>query len=359
MIYDKNPPYPHYDHLPYAKEPWKSLYVFSRLFTTLALVPFWVLYYAVLPRRYRPRASWNLRQIVNINFTRRIYKVTEVAGVTWGTRDPTVAPDEKSLQETRFEWVEPLKEKWRTGIVQSKVPFTRVPCYVWPKVVHPEVRKVRKMWGKDPHDAQLTQNIDMDLENGHGEVPLVGIFMHGGGYCHMSAHESSRTSRIPRGLIKVSYVCFQYHGRRLMLIQRKILHEVYSVEYRLLQHAPFPAVVQDAAAVYAHVVEQYGIKKAKCKVILIGDSSGGNLVLALARWLRDEGHMPLPDGLLLLSVCTVLDMSLQQLTTSHSHHRTPHTSSLKPSRLTSHDRTNTLIISSTTQSHALSCNARS
>lgn len=87
-------------------------------------------------------------------------------------------------------------------------------------------------------------------------------------------------------------------------MQRKILHEVYSVEYRLLQHAPFPAVVMDAAAVYAHVVEQYGIKQSKCKLILIGDSSGGNLVLSLARWLRDEGHLPLPHGLLLLSVST-------------------------------------------------------
>ena len=137
------------------------------------------------------------------------------------------------------------------------------------------------------------------------------------------------------------------------------MHEVYSVEYRLLQHAPFPAVVQDAAAVYAHVVEQYGIKKAKCKVVLIGDSSGGNLVLALARWLRDEGHMPLPDGLLLLSVCIISDMSLQQLITSHSPHRTPHTNSLKPSRLTSHDQTSTPTIWSTIQSHAPSFNARS
>lgn len=94
------------------------------------------------------------------------------------------------------------------------------------------------------------------------------------------------------------------------------MQEVYSVEYRLLQHAPFPAVVQDAAAVYAHVVEQYGIKKAKCKVVLIGDSSGGNLVLALARWLRDEGHLPLPDGLLLLSVSPYRIFKLRLLTHS-------------------------------------------
>jgi len=39
-----------------------------------------------------------------------------------------------------------------------------------------------------------------------------------------------------------------------------------------------------------------------CKIILIGDSSGGNLVLGTARWLRDENLLPPPDGLLLLSV---------------------------------------------------------
>lgn len=133
------------------------------------------------------------------------------------------------------------------------------------------------------------------------------------------------------------------------------------MEYRLLQHAPFPAAVQDAAAVYAHLARMYtqqgccstasssqgasgsitvngspnpdshssknehfanpplslgynesqektkgpfsynAATKKACKIILIGDSAGGNLVLALARWIRDETKLPPPDGLLLLS----------------------------------------------------------
>jgi hypothetical protein len=43
---------------------------------------------------------------------------------------------------------------------------------------------------------------DIDLE-AMGDIPLVGIFMHGGGYCHMSAEEKSPTSKIPRRLTKV------------------------------------------------------------------------------------------------------------------------------------------------------------
>jgi hypothetical protein len=128
--------------------------------------------------------------------------------------------------------------------------------------------------------------VDVDVEAAAAVAvvpPRIGIFLHGGGYVHMSAHESSRTSRIPRRLIKDG-----------------LFSEIYAVEYRLLQHAPFPAVLQDAAAVYVHVLARY--ESTGCRIVLIGDSSGGNLALALARWVRDEGAMRMPDGLLLLSV---------------------------------------------------------
>lgn len=104
--------------------------------------------------------------------------------------------------------------------------------------------------------------------------------MHGGGYCHMSAHENSRTSNIPRRLMKGDH-----------------FSEIYSIEYRLLQHAPFPAAVADAATAYTHVSRALP----DAKIVLIGDSSGGNLVLALTRWIRDHGKLPMPAGLLLLS----------------------------------------------------------
>ncbi|CCL98218.1 uncharacterized protein FIBRA_00212 [Fibroporia radiculosa] len=316
--------------MPFARQPLKAIYVAQRLITTLLMIPFWVLYYALLPRRYRPRPSWSLKQIVTVNFTRRIYKVTEVAGVTWGTRNPEAACDNRTLQETRFEWIDPLPVELCTGIIADKhVPHKRVGVFVWPKH-DPEARGPSK-------SSDVALNDPLDIEAAAGEVPLIGIFLHGGGYCHMSAHEKAGTSKIPRRLIRDN-----------------TLTKVYGVEYRLLQHAPFPAAVQDAAAVYAHIVRQHQrhpldstsdtdpqipgtksedptewdflspndipeamrhdeentkIKKhvtqaaqtMQCKIILIGDSAGGNLVLALARWIRDEGVLPLPDGLLLLS----------------------------------------------------------
>lgn len=133
MLYDNHPPHPHHAHLPFSHEPLKAIYVFQRLLTTLLLVPVWTTYYALAPRSRRPCASWSLKQIVFVNFTRRVCKVTEVAGVTWGTRNPEEEPSQASLSETVFEWIPPLPEHLRTGIVNYRPgnEFKRVGNFVW------------------------------------------------------------------------------------------------------------------------------------------------------------------------------------------------------------------------------------
>jgi acetyl esterase/lipase len=102
------------------------------------------------------------------------------------------------------------------------------------------------------------------------------------------------------------------HG--VVVVARALMADA-AVEYRLLQHAPCPGAIQDAAAVYSHILldrlgatpgpdGKYAFPEDKppgAKVVLIGDSAGGNLVLGLARWVRDEGLLPPPSGLLLLS----------------------------------------------------------
>ncbi|KAL6299231.1 alpha/beta hydrolase fold-domain-containing protein [Sparassis latifolia] len=326
----------HHECMPFARQPLKAIYVSQRLLTTLLLVPVWVFHYALLPRKFRPRTSWSLRQIVTVNFYRRIFKVTELAGVEWGTREPDEACDNSTLTETRFEWIDPLPECLRSGIVVDKqVPFKKVGAFVWPKGSPSE----------DRHGSKAALASESNVEANGDDEPVIGIFLHGGGYCHMSAHEHAGTSRIPR-----------------RLMEDKTFSSIYSVEYRLLQHAPFPAAVQDAAAVYAHIVHQHkgtsnyvsnpngsetpvtpkkersvshpempqvtdiltvnytteiaknekennevkarveaAARETHCKIVLIGDSSGGNLVLALARWIRDEGFLPPPAGLILLS----------------------------------------------------------
>jgi hypothetical protein len=128
--YEREHEFEHYSHLPYARQPFKSLYVFQRLVTTIFIfVPYWVIYYTLFPR---PRPSWSLKQVINIEFTRRIYKVTEVAGVIWEARDPSKTPNQKRLKETTFEWSPPLPDELRTGaVVSERVKCGRVGTYIW------------------------------------------------------------------------------------------------------------------------------------------------------------------------------------------------------------------------------------
>jgi acetyl esterase/lipase len=98
------------------------------------------------------------------------------------------------------------------------------------------------------------------------------------------------TAEISRGLLKSSAV-----SRTL------------SIEYRLSRSAPwpasspFPAALLDALSGYQYLVNILGFKPQN--IVLAGDSAGGNLVLALTRYLRDNPQtgLDLPGGLLLIS----------------------------------------------------------
>ncbi len=67
--------------------------------------------------------------------------------------------------------------------------------------------------------------------------------------------------------------------------------------YRLAPEYPYPAQLQDALSMYDWL-ENAGY--AAKDILLVGESAGGNLALALTRALRGQGR-PLPAGLCLLS----------------------------------------------------------
>jgi monoterpene epsilon-lactone hydrolase len=73
--------------------------------------------------------------------------------------------------------------------------------------------------------------------------------------------------------------------------------EVFGVEYRLAPEHPFPAQLEDAVASFDALVAK-GV--AADRVVVAGDSSGGNLAVEAAIALRDRGG-PSPRALVLLS----------------------------------------------------------
>lgn len=78
---------------------------------------------------------------------------------------------------------------------------------------------------------------------------------------------------------------------------RRLAHgtglDVLSVDYRLAPDAPFPAAVEDAVAAWRFAVEvapRWGLDPAR--IVVAGDSAGGNLATVVAREVRGEAVTP-------------------------------------------------------------------
>lgn len=77
-----------------------------------------------------------------------------------------------------------------------------------------------------------------------------------------------------------------------------------SLDYRLAPENPYPAALDDCVAAYGWLLAS-GIEPGR--IVVAGDSAGGNLALALLLRLRDAGS-PLPGGAVLLSPATDLGL---------------------------------------------------
>jgi hormone-sensitive lipase len=112
----------------------------------------------------------------------------------------------------------------------------------------------------------------------HGPNALV-LHVHGGGFVSMSSGSHQNYTRIWANELKVP---------------------IFSVDYRLAPKDKFPAALNDVWQVYYWIVRYseafLGIKPGK--IILVGDSAGGNLVCAVTVMAIERGFR-VPDGLVL------------------------------------------------------------
>lgn len=113
----------------------------------------------------------------------------------------------------------------------------------------------------------------------------VVFFIHGGGFNTGSAAYSYNM---------VQHLC------------RKKDYAVFNAEYRLAPENPFPAGLEDCVSAYEYVLST-GVSSEN--IVMAGDSAGGNLVFALALYLRDHA-LPLPSGLAGISPVGTVDDSL-------------------------------------------------
>jgi len=100
------------------------------------------------------------------------------------------------------------------------------------------------------------------------------LYLHGGAYCVGSAAAYRHlTTRLARDAGMVTW----------------------AIDYRLAPEHPYPAALHDALAAYRALVES-GVSR----VVVVGDSAGGGLTVALALALAGEG-LPAPAALGLIS----------------------------------------------------------
>ncbi|KAI0706271.1 Alpha/Beta hydrolase protein, partial [Cerioporus squamosus] len=147
------------------------------------------------------------------------------------------------------------------------------------------VSEVMKQWAGEarvevgPVDAMwwFPEELEASLEEVRRGQGWVGLYLHGGGYSIGSARDV-RTGG-SRTLSAFSFDC-----------ARDICACLLSVEYSLVGMGedptkPFPLQILEALSA----------------IMLIGDSAGGHLVLALQRYLLESTDVSLPGGLILLS----------------------------------------------------------
>lgn len=82
--------------------------------------------------------------------------------------------------------------------------------------------------------------------------------------------------------------------------------DVLTIDYRVAPEHKYPAALEDAVAAYMWLVEEQ--EYSPDNIMVVGDSAGGGLALALMMYLRDH-NMPLPNGALLMSPWTDLTCS--------------------------------------------------
>ncbi|KAK7699906.1 hypothetical protein SLS64_011337 [Diaporthe eres] len=217
--------------------------LFGGLFIVFFRLPVWCVQ-ALIPA-CRPHPKWGFKQALMARLTRGIVNLYSNVGIT----------------ETHT--LEPGKEGERFQVAQPFSPEH----YRGPLASNPDVKPgaVGGTWFPEKPDA----------ENGFGGVVVLHI--HGGAFV--------------LGDGRTGYSGFLAKT----LIDKAGVSAVFAPQYRLSGYGsasttaanPFPAALQDVVTSYLYLTQTLGIPPQR--IVLCGDSAGGNLVIALLRYLDTIG----------------------------------------------------------------------
>jgi acetyl esterase/lipase len=243
-------------------QPFKALYVLISILYELARFPLWVLLYT-LPAG-RPHPQWTLQQAIRMRVVKLFLKHISAIRV----KTPlSLLPGKEG---DRFSVVKP-QDDW---------------AYKGPAVdaeIKPEA--IGGTW--TPEALQRSQVDDAD----------VVLHFHGGAFVIGNGRDED-TGFLANTFLK--------HGR--------VTH-VFTPAYRLSSNpgGRFPAALQDAITAYLHLTEKLQIPASR--ITISGDSAGGNVALALLRYINEHGKslgMPWPGCVWLWSPWVNVDAAMDQ-----------------------------------------------
>lgn len=126
------------------------------------------------------------------------------------------------------------------------------------------------------YKSSAIAGVPVILANGPDDDGDIILYCHGGGFCVGSADSRRKL------------------GGHLA---RHLRASVVVMDYRLAPEHPFPAAIEDSVAVYRALRSG---QSAGQRILMAGDSAGGNLAIATALKLRALGE-PLPAGIIAFS----------------------------------------------------------
>ncbi|KAK2051200.1 alpha/beta hydrolase fold-3 domain-containing protein, partial [Colletotrichum caudatum] len=220
-------------------QPLRLLYQLYGAVSILFCMPVWCIQ-ALVPA-FRPHPRWNFKQTLMARLTRNIVALYSNVGIT---ETHTLVPGKEG---DRFQSIEPFPSNLYCGplVSNSNVKPTTVGGTWFP--------------GRP------------DVERGFDGV--VVLHVHGGAFV--------------LGDGRTDYCGFMAKT----LIDKAGAGAVFAPQYRLSSYGsagnPFPAALQDVLTSYLYLVQTLGIPHHR--IVICGDSAGGNLAIALLRYLDTFG----------------------------------------------------------------------
>ncbi|KAF2494879.1 alpha/beta-hydrolase [Lophium mytilinum] len=232
-----------------SKQPFKGIYVLFAMGATLAQMPIWVLKYIFQSGRQHP--TWTFRQAFGERFMLAFLHHSAVVQVDGKL---TLNPGK---EKDRFITIDPAKASY----------------YIGPLTSNDDVKPatIGATWYPSP----LSKKADLSTET-------IVLHMHGGAFV------------IGDGRAEASG-----HAAKLLLKHTSATH-ILKPQYRLSTlpasktSNPFPAALQDTVTAYVYLV--HDLQVPPTNIIISGDSAGGNLAIALTRYLAEYGaQLKLPN----------------------------------------------------------------